>query len=299
MALWKGKTKGTPLGYKIFIFSLKYFGLSFAYFLLLFVAFYFFLFARRSNRSLRYYFRNIHSFGPCKTFRYRYKNFYLFGQTLLDKTAMMAGINKSFSFDFDGEEYLREMAGNTGGILISAHLGNFEMAGNMLDRVSSGINIVMYDAEHEKIKDLLQKNYSKKPVNIIPLKEDMSHLFLINKAVNEKELICMHGDRFLEGARSICLPFMGKEALFPAGPFHMILSYGIPVSFVFAMKDSRFHYHFYASPPKVYTFTRNRNNRTEEIREIVTDYITELEKMLKKYPVQWYNYYPFWKQENE
>ena len=212
---------------------------------------------------------------------------------------MMAGITKSFSFDFEGEEHLHEMAKTTGGILISAHIGNFEMAGNMLDRVGSNINIVMYDAEHEKIKELLQKTYSKKPVKIIPLKDDMSHLFAINEAISNKEMICLHGDRFLENARTIRLPFMGKEALFPAGPFHMVLSYGIPISFVFAMKDSSFHYHFYASPPKVYTFTRNRLDRTSEIKEIVCDYISELEKMVNKYPLQWYNYYPFWEKENE
>lgn len=299
MALWKGKTRGTPLGYRIFIFTLKYFGLSFAYFLLIFVAFYFFLFARKSNRSLRFYFKMIHGYTSFKSFVSRYKNYFLFGQTLLDKTAMMAGITKSFSFDFEGEEHLHEMAKTTGGILISAHIGNFEMAGNMLDRVGSNINIVMYDAEHEKIKELLQKTYSKKPVKIIPLKDDMSHLFAINEAISNKEMICLHGDRFLENARTIRLPFMGKEALFPAGPFHMVLSYGIPISFVFAMKDSSFHYHFYASPPKVYTFTRNRLDRTSEIKEIVCDYISELEKMVNKYPLQWYNYYPFWEKENE
>ena len=295
MALWKGKTRGTPLGYKIFIFTLKYFGLSFAYFLLVLVSVYFFLFSPKSNKALRFYFRKILKYGPNKTFRSRYKNYVLFGQSILDKTAMMAGFTKKFTFEFDGEEHLHQMAGSTGGILISAHIGNFEMAGNMLDRVGSNINIVMHDAEHEKIKDLLEKTYAKKPVKIIPLKEDMSHLFLINKAVSNHEMICIHGDRFMEGARTLSLPFMGTIAHFPAGPFHMALSYGIPISFVFAMKDSRFHYHFYATPPKVYTFTRNRNDRNSEVQEIVTDYISELEKMVNKYPLQWYNYYQFWK----
>lgn len=298
MALWKGKTRGTPLGYKIFIFSLKYFGLSFAYFLLNLVAFYFFLFSPRSFRALTFYFRKIHGFRKWKSLISIYKNFNVFGQSLLDKTAMLAGLTKSFSFEFDGEEYLHHMAANNGGILISAHIGNFEMAGNMLDRVGNNINIVMLDAEHEKIKELLGKVITKKNVKIIPLKNDLSHLFKINAAISNKEIICIHGDRFLDSGRTISLPFMGKTAAFPAGPFHMALSYGIPISFVFAMKDSRFRYHFYATPPKVYTLNRNRNDRKSEIREVVSDYICELEKMLKKYPLQWYNYYQFWEPED-
>jgi predicted LPLAT superfamily acyltransferase len=298
VALWKGKTRGTPLGYKIFIFALKYFGLSFAYFLLYFVAFYFFLFSPRSYKAISFYFRKIHKYGKVKSLISIYKNYRIFGQSLLDKTAVMAGITKSFSFDFDGEEYLHQMAADKGGFLISAHIGNFEMAGNMLNRVGNNINIIMLDAEHENIKELLGKVITKKKVNIIPLKDDLSHLFKINAAIGNKEIICLHGDRFLDTGRTIVFPFMGKKATFPAGPFHMALSYGIPISFVFAMKDSSFHYHFYATPPKVYLLNRNRLDRKSEIHEILTDYISELEKMLKKYPLQWYNYYQFWEPEN-
>jgi predicted LPLAT superfamily acyltransferase len=211
---------------------------------------------------------------------------------------MLSGVTKSFSFDFDGEEYIHEMAKTTGGLLISAHMGNFEMAGNMLDRVGSNINIVMHDAEHEKIRELLDKTHKRKPVKIIALKTDLSHILLINQAISNRELICIHGDRFMDSARTIKLKFLGKEACFPAGPFYMALTYSIPVSFVFAMKDSAFRYHFYATPAKVYTFTRNRNDRNSELKEIVSDFIAELEKMLKKYPVQWYNYYQFWETEN-
>ena len=298
MALWKGKTRGTPLGYKIFIFSLKYFGLSFSYFLLNFVAFYFFLFSPNSFRALSFYFRKIQGFGRIKSIISIYKNYRVFGQSLLDKTAVMAGITNSFSFKFDGEEHLHQMAAHNGGILISAHIGNFEMAGNMLNRVGNNINIVMLDAEHEKIKELLGKVITKKNVTIIPLKDDLSHLFKINTAISKKEIICIHGDRFLDSGRTIRLPFFGKDATFPSGPFHMALSYGVPISFVFAMKDSCFHYHFYATPPKVYSLNRNRKDRKSEIREVVSDYISELEIMLKKYPLQWYNYYQFWEPEH-
>ena len=45
MAAWKGKTRGGLTGYKIFIAILKNLGLPFAYLLLYFVAFYFFVFA--------------------------------------------------------------------------------------------------------------------------------------------------------------------------------------------------------------------------------------------------------------
>ena len=41
MSSWEGKTRGGVLGYKIFVWTLKNLGISFAYLLLRFVVFYF------------------------------------------------------------------------------------------------------------------------------------------------------------------------------------------------------------------------------------------------------------------
>ena len=68
----------------------------------------------------------------------------------------MAGFRSKFTFDFEGEDHLRKMASeNTGCLLISAHIGNFEMAGHMLERLESRVNILMLDAEHQQIKNYL------------------------------------------------------------------------------------------------------------------------------------------------
>ena len=74
-----------------------------------------------------------------------YRNYFWFGQTLIDKIVLMSGLPNKFSFNFDGEENLREMvAGGKGGMLISAHVGNWEIAGFLLKRLDARINIVMY-----------------------------------------------------------------------------------------------------------------------------------------------------------
>ena len=43
---WEGKSRGSVLGYKIFVFCIKKFGLYSAYFVLYFVALYFCFFAK-------------------------------------------------------------------------------------------------------------------------------------------------------------------------------------------------------------------------------------------------------------
>ena len=150
MATWKGKTRGGLTGYKIFVTVLKYSGLSAAYFLLIFVAFYFFLFNPGSFAIIFRFYRKRFGYGFIRSVACVYTNYYRFGQVLLDKIAVMAGFNAKFSFTFEGEEYLRRMVEEkTGGLLISAHIGNFEMAGYMLGRLKTNVSVIMFDAEHE------------------------------------------------------------------------------------------------------------------------------------------------------
>jgi len=292
MSTWDGKTRGGLTGYRIFVYLLKTFGLRSAYFLLYFVAFYYFLFSRKSNRHTRYYFQKVLGYGSFKSRISIYRNYFLLGQVLIDKVAVMSGLGSRFTFHWDGEEHLRNM--DQGGLLVSAHIGSWEIAGNFLYRVDRRFNIVMYDEEHEKIKDYLEEVMTEKNLHVIPLKDDLSHLLAIKQALENKELVAIHADRFMEGSKSIRHEFLGKEALFPEGPFYLAARFKAPVSFVFAVKETATHYHFFATQAKTYDISSPRAMREEDLRPIIKDYICQMEKIIGSYPLQWFNYHKFW-----
>jgi predicted LPLAT superfamily acyltransferase len=214
---------------------------------------------------------------------------------------MLSGCKTKLTFEFEGEEYLRKMAdNNTGGLLISAHIGNFEIAGHLLKRLYSRINIVMLEAEHKQIKEYLSGIFKENNVNIISIKNDFSHIYEINNAFKNREIVCMHGDRFVEGSKTVTTSFLGQESIFPCGPFYLAQKYNIPVSYVFAMKDNKYHYHFYASPLKSYYQQHlNLQKRNQTVLAIIKDYIYEFERIIHKYPEQWFNYYEFWVKEKQ
>ena len=140
MPQWQGKSKGTPLGYRIFVFIIKVFGVNIAYFVLRFVAFYYFLFSWNSTRHIYRYFRERHKYGVLTSIVKIYRNYYVFGQTLLDKVVVMAGIENKFTYDFDGEENLREIVrGGKGGILLS------------FSESSSGVSKLIFGAMNESL----------------------------------------------------------------------------------------------------------------------------------------------------
>lgn len=295
MSSWEGKTRGGVLGYQIFIWTIRYAGISFAYFLLRFVVTYFVFNSRQAYKATYFYFKTILSYGSLKAFISIFRNYYIFGQILIDKLAMLAGFQHRFTFTFEGEEYLRRM--DNGGLLISAHLGNWEVAGNLLNRLKKRIHIILFDAEHQRIKGYLKDVMKERDIHFIIIREDYNHLKEIEAALAHGDIIAITGDRYIEGNKTITLDFMGRKARFPAGPFNLAARFNVPVSYVFAVKERRSHYHFYATPLYHIEFTRNLKKREAILQEAVSTYVRNFEEILRKYPLQWFNYYDFWESE--
>jgi predicted LPLAT superfamily acyltransferase len=252
--------------------------------------FYFFIFSGRAFRFQYIFFRQRLGFPAWKSVLSIYKNYYWFGQTIIDKVVLTSGLRNPFRFEFEGEEHLRRMVElKKGGLLLSAHIGNWEIAGHLLQRLGTGMHIVMYDGEQQQIKDYLESITEKHSARIILIKEDLSHIYAIQHALDNNAFVCMHADRFLKGNKTLSGILLNKSALFPAGPFLLANSFKSPVSFVFAMKDHSLDYHFYATPSKIYAGTREIS-----IAEMLGDYCFAMENTIRKYPLQWYNYYDFW-----
>jgi len=291
MSSWQGKSKGTPLGYRIFVWVLKNVGVRPAYFLLRIVALYYFFFSQKASGHIYRLYRRRLGYGKLRSIGKIYSNYYLLGQGLIDKVVMMSGIRNRFSFEFDGEENLRKIASlGKGGILLSAHIGNWDIAGHLFTRLETPINIVMYDGEHEKIKQYLESVTGKRKMNIILIKEDLSHIYAISEAFLRNELVCMHADRFVEGNKTLQADFLGQPARFPMGPFVLATKFRVPVSFVFAVKENSLHYHFFSSAVKEY----HNPDKQVVMQEMLGDFVKEMEQKTRRYPEQWFNYYDFW-----
>ncbi|HRN58091.1 MAG TPA: lipid A biosynthesis acyltransferase [Agriterribacter sp.] len=291
MPLWRGKSSGGRLGYGIFIAVLRRWGLHSAYFLLRLVSLYYFLLAWKSSLHILYYFQKRLGYSVARSVAALYSNYYSFGQSLIDKIAIMSGMADRFSFDFDGEEHLHALVRlGKGGLLLSSHIGNWEAAAHLLERLHTPINVVMFDGEHQKIKDYLTSVTGRRNANIIVIKNDLSHIYAISEALKNSELVCMHADRFVEGNRTLTANFLGKAARFPAGPFVLATQFKVPVCYVFAVKEGSTHYHFYSTAIKTYDYS----DKVTAMRQMLCDFTAEMERKVKQYPVQWYNYYDFW-----
>lgn len=289
MAEWEGKSKGNRLGYQIFIALLKYTGVYPAYALLYFVVLYYFFFSTDTSRWILYFMRRRMGYGLVKSLFKLYQNYLLLGQTLIDRVIVSGGLGGKITSTSNGAENLHGLVAlKKGGILLGSHIGNWGIAAQYLMRYDSAINVLVYDQEHEQIKQYMDEVTGGRKFNVILIKDDLSHVYAIGEALQRNEIICMTADRFMPGSRTKTVNFIGEDAQFPVGPFQIIKTFRAPYTFVYGIKSSITHYNCYARPYREVTSQTT-------VDDIMIDYAKDLEGMVKSHPEQWFNFYDFWK----
>lgn len=68
-------------------------------------------------------------------------------------------------------------------------------------------------------------------------------------------------------------------------------AFNVPVSLVFAFKESASHYHFFGSQSVIRNDKETKKEYTERLFNL---FVNATESKVKAYPEQWFNYYQFW-----
>ncbi|MBK6342968.1 MAG: lysophospholipid acyltransferase family protein [Flavobacteriales bacterium] len=283
---WKGTSRGTPLGYRFFILILRTLGPRVAHAFLWFVVPWYAITARASNEAIRGYFQRLRATGHRDRLTV-IGSYMTFGRSLIDRAAMRAGRASDYTWLKLGTVQPLRDAG--AGVVISAHVGNWELAGNLLGHQSDmPVHVLMQDAEVAAIARAQEEGQERRAFNVIAIKDDFSHVYAAAAAMRAGGLLCLHGDRFLPGARTVARSFLGFDALFPVGPFALARSLQVPVSYAFVVNTAPLCYAFHATAPLP---------AGSSVDTLIDAYVQALEEVVNKYPLQWFNYYDFWRHD--
>lgn len=255
----------------------------------IFVVPFYLLFAHRGYISMYHFFRKRFAESPLRAFCHVYQNHCRFAQVILDRFYAYAG--GKFRFVIDHEELYQDLAkGKSGFLILSAHVGNYEIAGYTLMARDKRFNALVYGAEAETVMNNRQRIFGEHNLRMIPIRDDMSHLFLLNNALADGESVSIPSDRIFGSSRHVTCNFLGAPAKFPLGPFMMAVQRGVPVIAIHVMKESVYSYHVY-----IRQFQHAKEGSALQRAQYIADqYADHLETIVRQYPTQWFNYYEFW-----
>lgn len=249
------------------------------------------IFSRKGYQAMYRFFRDRFGYGPMKSFWNVYLNHFRFGQVILDRFGVYAG--KKYRFISEEQSVFDEKETHEKGfVMLSSHVGNYEMAGYSLRPKIKKYNALVFAGETETVMENRQRILSQNNVRMVPVKDDLSHLFLLNTALDEGEIVSMPADRIFGSQKSIECQFFGKNARFPLGAFAMAVQKEVDVIAVFVMKEGMRKYRIYL---REIQYDRQLSKR-EQMSQLAQHFAAQLEEIVRRYPTQWFNYFDFWKQ---
>jgi predicted LPLAT superfamily acyltransferase len=290
---WTGVSKGSARGNRIFLWLIAHCGRGAACALLLFVSFWYALTDRDSIAALCQFRGRL---GLRTGFIDLWRHFFHFGASLIDTLAYLLG-KAEFAFTgYDGRTPDQIVPADRGSIIISAHFGNWEVAGNGLSRARGlPVNVIMLDNERQRIKALFGKAFTRRRIRIIPMTGNALELIMaIKAALDRKEIVCMHGDR-CAGQRCEAMDFFGRQAFFPRGPFELSAITGVPLLPVFAIKQGLRTYRLIIAEP----IPGSGADREAMILSSMRKYVSILQDIVRAHPFEWFNFYDFWADKAE
>jgi predicted LPLAT superfamily acyltransferase len=215
------------------------------------------------------------------------------GVTLLDRLAVIMG-RATMEFEFAGEaEVLRAMAENRGVILLTAHVGSWELGGHVIARHGRPVNLVVLEREEQRIRQMFDAALRARKFNILTTSDDPLRSIPIVAALRRGEIVALHGDRTFGREAAVEVPFLGVPARFPTGPYLLAAATGAPIIPVFALRTRLRHYRFISFPAQYVRHERGPA-QAAAVRACVAAYVAHLTTVVQQYPEQWYNFYPFW-----
>lgn len=216
------------------------------------------------------------------------------GRTSIE-AAMLPRLRRSAVLDlFEGaddyqlvEEALRRKRGL---ILVTGHLGNWELAGAYL--AARGVPL---DAIARRMSNPLFDRWladTRARIGMVVV-HDADAVRRTPRALRDGRAVAFLADQGVLGLASTYVPFFGRPAKTPRGPAVFALRLEVPVVFGVAIRQPSGKYRLSFEPVPVI----DTGDRDRDVDVIVARYTATLEKWVRKYPEQYFWHHRRWRRQ--
>ena len=169
-----------------------------------------------------------------------------------------------------------------GVILVTGHIGNWELGALFFARHGFKINVVTIPEGRERIDSIRGAYRMRQDIRTIVVDGSPFSSLEIVAALRRGEIVAMLVDRW-EGTDGVPAKFFGEDRRFPRGPFVLSRATGAPILPAFIVRDGSI-YRGVIDPP---FFMDASGDEPGALRMSES-----LERMIRTFPDQWYNFTP-------
>lgn len=267
---------------------------------------YYWLLNRRGREASRDYLRRIEHFLPAETVRTglfgSYLHFISFANALIDKLAAWSGRVSMQDVVYHGREQVEPYLEKRQGVLmLGSHLGNLEVC-----RViaflngKATINVLVHTRHTQKFNQVMnQYAGGNAEVNLIQVSEvTAATAMMLQDKIEQGEFVVIAADRVpLSSGRTSQAEFLGATANFPQGAFILASLLKCPVFTLFCLKQQNKHHIYFDHFSDGLIFSKTQ--RQAGIAKCMQDFAKVLQRYCLIEPLQWFNFFDFWQQDDD
>ncbi|MDI6758430.1 MAG: lysophospholipid acyltransferase family protein [Candidatus Omnitrophota bacterium] len=174
-----------------------------------------------------------------------------------------------------------------GVVILSAHLGNWELGGAVLANMGYPFYVVALPHKNKKVDNFFNYQRESKGMKVVPLGKAAR---VCLNALKENKIVGLVGDRaFIE--KDIIIDFFGRPAYFPKGPAAFALKTGAAIVPAFTLRNEDDSFTLRIERPLEFNFSDKEN---DNLAWVIKKYKIIFEDYIRRYPDQWCMFRRFW-----
>jgi lauroyl/myristoyl acyltransferase len=204
-------------------------------------------------------------------------------------------LNKShFAYEIEGEEALQKLAAAKSAIVLTAHMGNYDLGAALFaEKFQRQIRMVRApEPDRETARHLADsiKETAAGGVHIDYTTDTTALSFDLLHALRENEIVSIQGDRVVGDAAHSRTKLFDRQVFLPTGPFILSQIAEAPIFPLFIVRLGYRHYKIVVREPII--CERSNATREEDIRVALQSWSIVLQEIIRKYWDQWYAFVP-------
>jgi KDO2-lipid IV(A) lauroyltransferase len=189
------------------------------------------------------------------------------------------------------ENYQTARAAHKGAIVVTAHLGSFEVGIAALLEHEKNIHVVFRRDAYglfERTRSDLRRQLG---VNEVCVDDGLGTWIELRDALTSDHVVLVQGDRVMPGQKGTRMPFMGGHMVLPTGPVKLALVSGAPIVPIFSIRTPNGKIRLFVKEP---IWVQN----PDQIDEAIARLAEILAAYLRRYPDQWLMIHRAWCEDN-
>jgi len=284
--------RGSPLGIRLIIGLYNIFGYKAAKVLVFVVALFYTLATQSKRKELASYYGAVGLKNSIVTY---FHHVYAFSLNIFDRFIAKEGMQEdtiqTTRINLEAFEKLQK----TGGLLTLSHHGNWAQSFKIFQTYDIKLNIISDELIDVNLQQLETAKEANSRINIINLNEGMQAMLDIARALQNSEVVIIMVDRVQEANKTVEVDFLGRRTDLHSGGFEIANMRKAPMlgCDIVRTNDNAIKVEFSD------IITSDKTKKGEVIQDLAQQYATFLEKVVKEYPYQWFNFFDFWPSKKE